>query len=52
MFANQHLEAALRRQQELRREAAQDRLAKASRQKSRPDAPRTRRVLGLRLSLA
>lgn len=51
MFANQHLEMVLRRQAELRREAQHDRLtATASRHEHRE--PRTRRVLGLRLSLA
>jgi hypothetical protein len=52
VFAIQHLEVALRRQEELRREADRDRQAKANRPKNRREAPRTRRVLGLRLSLA
>lgn len=51
MFANQDLQMVLRRQAELRHEAKHDRLAaKASRHENRE--PRTRRVLGLRLSIA
>jgi len=51
MYAKQDLQLVLRRQDELRAQAARDRMAaKASRHEQRE--PRTRRVLGLRLSLA
>jgi hypothetical protein len=51
MFANQDLQMVLRRQAELRREAKHDRLAaKVSRHEK--TEPRTRRVLGLRVSIA